>query len=68
MHCEPKLYVNIIKYSLNYEKIMKIDPMNSHNDLCYKTIIIRIHCKNEYINYINESNYCINELSTLNGH
>jgi len=24
-----------------------IGPMNSHNDLDYKTII-RIHCKNEY--------------------
>ena len=29
-----KLYINTIKYSLNYEKIIKI-PMNSHNDLGY---------------------------------
>ena len=32
---------------------MKIDPMNSHNDLGYKTIT-RIHCKNEYIQLYNE--------------
>jgi len=30
---------------------MKIDPMNSHNDLDYKTFI-RIHCKDEYINKV----------------
>ena len=45
-YTEPKLYVNTIKYLLNYEKIMKIDPINSHNNLGYKTIA-RIHCQNE---------------------
>jgi len=33
---------------LLYEKVMKIGPINFHNDLDYKTIT-RIHCKNEYI-------------------
>ena len=42
---------------------MKIGPMNSHNDLGYKTIT-RIHCKNEYLcSYINKFSYCVNELT-----
>jgi len=45
---------------------MKIDSINSHNDLDYKTIT-RIHCKNKYIvTYINESSYYIDELIILN--
>ena len=45
------------------KKIMKIDPMNSHNDLGCKTVA-RIHCQNEY-SYINKFNYCINALITF---
>jgi len=34
------------KYNKIFIELMKIGPINSHNNLGYKTII-RIHCKNE---------------------
>jgi len=44
-----KSYVrNFQNFNLHYHFAVKIDPMNSHNDLDYKTVT-RIHCKNEYI-------------------
>jgi len=50
-------------YNKIFIKLMKIGPINFHNDSGYKTVT-RIHCKNEYLcSYINKSNYCINELT-----
>ena len=38
--------LQLIKYYIFIE-LMKIDPVNAHNELGYKTITI--HCKNKYV-------------------